>query len=163
METKLAEQGIWIQMKEIIKFTGPATGLWICGPLMSLIDTAVIGQGSSIELAALGPATVVCDYMSYVFMFLSVATSNMVATALAKQDGEEVQHHISVLLLIGLACGFIMLLFTWLFGATTLTAFTGSKSAHVVPTPILRFPAPLISDFIFLVCFDLFTNCVCLS
>ncbi|KAL5055555.1 hypothetical protein RYX36_036237 [Vicia faba] len=132
-EKKLAEQGIWIQMKEIIKFTGPATGLWICGPLMSLIDTAVIGQGSSIELAALGPATVVCDYMSYVFMFLSVATSNMVATALAKQDREEVQHHISVLLFIGLACGFIMLLFTWLFGATTLTAFTGSKSAHVVP------------------------------
>lgn len=45
---------IWSQMKEIVKFTGPATGLWICGPLMSLIDTAVIGQGSSIELAALG-------------------------------------------------------------------------------------------------------------
>ncbi|CAK8576612.1 unnamed protein product [Lathyrus sativus] len=132
-EKELAEQGIWIQMKEIIKFTGPATGLWICGPLMSLIDTAVIGQGSSIELAALGPATVVCDYMSYVFMFLSVATSNMVATALAKQDREEVQHHISVLLFIGLACGFLMLLFTWLFGATTLTAFTGSKNAHVVP------------------------------
>ena len=34
-----------------------------------------------------GPATVVCDYMSYVFMFLSIATSNMVATALAKQVG----------------------------------------------------------------------------
>lgn len=51
---ELAKQGIWIQMKEIVKFTGPATGLWICGPLMSLIDTAVIGQGSSIELAALG-------------------------------------------------------------------------------------------------------------
>ncbi|WVZ03140.1 hypothetical protein V8G54_023946, partial [Vigna mungo] len=32
-----------------------------------------------------GPATVVCDYLSYVFMFLSIATSNMVATALAKQ------------------------------------------------------------------------------
>jgi hypothetical protein len=47
-------QSIWNQMKEIVKFTGPATGLWICGPLMSLIDTVVIGQGSSIELAALG-------------------------------------------------------------------------------------------------------------
>ncbi|WJX45286.1 Protein DETOXIFICATION 46, chloroplastic [Trifolium repens] len=133
VEKELANQGIWIQMKEIIKFTGPATGLWICGPLMSLIDTAVIGQGSSIELAALGPATVVCDYMSYVFMFLSVATSNMVATALAKQDREEVQHHISVLLFVGLACGFSMLLFTGLFGAATLTAFTGSKNAQVVP------------------------------
>lgn len=42
------------QMVEIVKFSGPAVGLWICGPLMSLIDTAVIGQGSSIELAALG-------------------------------------------------------------------------------------------------------------
>ncbi|XWS54976.1 hypothetical protein CRYUN_Cryun10bG0135700 [Craigia yunnanensis] len=45
----------------------------------------VIGQGSSIELAALGPGTVLCDYMSYVLMFLSVATSNMVATSLARE------------------------------------------------------------------------------
>ncbi|KAF7810839.1 protein DETOXIFICATION 46, chloroplastic-like [Senna tora] len=129
----LAEQSIWNQIKEIIKFSGPATGIWVCGPLMSLIDTAVIGQGSSIELAALGPATVVCDYMSYVFMFLSIATSNMVATALAKQDREEVQHHISVLLFVGLACGIGMLLFTKLFGAALLTAFTGPKNVHVVP------------------------------
>ncbi|KAF2582105.1 hypothetical protein F2Q70_00009053 [Brassica cretica] len=50
----LADQSIWGQMKEIVMFTGPAAGLWICGPLMSLIDTAVIGQGSSVELAALG-------------------------------------------------------------------------------------------------------------
>jgi hypothetical protein len=32
-----------------------------------------------------GPATVFCDYLGYLFMFLSIATSNMVATALAKQ------------------------------------------------------------------------------
>lgn len=43
------------QMKDIVMFAGPATGLWISGPLMSLIDTMVIGQGSSLELAALGP------------------------------------------------------------------------------------------------------------
>ena len=47
-------QTIWEQMKEIAAFAGPATGLWVCGPLMSLIDTMVIGQGSSLELAALG-------------------------------------------------------------------------------------------------------------
>lgn len=46
--------GLWRQVVEIAKFAGPAAGLWICGPLMSLIDTAVIGQGSSVELAALG-------------------------------------------------------------------------------------------------------------
>lgn len=32
-----------------------------------------------------GPGTVFCDYASYVFMFLSIATSNMVATALARE------------------------------------------------------------------------------
>jgi len=49
-----SDQSLWGQMKEIMVFAGPATGLWICGPLMSLIDTVVIGQGSSIQLAALG-------------------------------------------------------------------------------------------------------------
>ncbi|KAK2643955.1 hypothetical protein Ddye_019150 [Dipteronia dyeriana] len=120
MEVKtegLENQSMWNQMKEIVKFTAPATGLWICGPLKSLIDTAVIGQGSSIELAALGPATVVCDYLTYVFMFLSIATSNMVATSLAKQDKNEVQHQISVLLFIGLTCGLLMFLFTRFCGS----------------------------------------------
>ena len=51
---ELGIQGLLSQMKEIVTFTGPAIGLWICGPLMSLIDTAVIGQGSAVELAALG-------------------------------------------------------------------------------------------------------------
>jgi len=62
---ELVEQSIWIQMKEIVLFTGPAIGLWLCGPLMSLIDTAVVGQGSSIELAALG-----------IFMILSHSALN---------------------------------------------------------------------------------------
>lgn len=53
----LANQSLWNQIKEIMMFTGPATGIWISGPLMSLIDTAVIGQGSSLELAALGTSS----------------------------------------------------------------------------------------------------------
>ncbi|XVF45369.1 hypothetical protein PTKIN_Ptkin02bG0200300 [Pterospermum kingtungense] len=135
VETKgegLANRSIWNQIKEIVMFTGPATGLWVCGPLMSLIDTAVIGQGSSVELAALGPATVVCDYIGYLFMFLSVATSNMVATSLARRDKNEVQHQISVLLFIGLVCGFLLLLFSRFFSSWALTAFSGPKNAHLV-------------------------------
>ncbi|KAK8518739.1 hypothetical protein V6N13_017989 [Hibiscus sabdariffa] len=117
----LVNRSIWMQMKEIVMFTGPATGLWLCGPLMSLIDTAVVGQGSSVELAALGPATVVCDYIGYIFMFLSVATSNMVATSLARRDKDEVQHQISMLLFIGLFCGLLLLFLTFFFGSWALT------------------------------------------
>ncbi|OWM80305.1 hypothetical protein CDL15_Pgr019585 [Punica granatum] len=133
LREQLSKQGLWNQMKKVAKFAGPATGLWVCGPLMSLIDTAVIGRGSSLELAALGPGTVICDYMGYWFMFLSIATSNMVATSLAGQDKNKVQYQISVLLFIGLACGFLMLFFTKFFGSWALTAFVGPKNLHIVP------------------------------
>ncbi|XP_076905758.1 protein DETOXIFICATION 46, chloroplastic-like [Bidens hawaiensis] len=99
---------------------------------MSLIDTAVIGQSSSLELAALGPGTVLCDYMSYGFMFLSVATSNLVATSLAKQDKSEVQNQISTLLFVGLASGILMLFFTKFRGEWALTAFAGAQNADML-------------------------------
>ncbi|XP_031391037.1 protein DETOXIFICATION 46, chloroplastic-like [Punica granatum] len=129
----LANRSLWDQIKEIVMFSGPATGLWICAPLMSLISTAVIGQGSSTELAALGPGTVFCDNMNLLFMFLSIATSNMVATSLAKGDKNDVQHQISILLFIGLTCGTLMLLFTQFLGFQALTAFAGAKNAHIIP------------------------------
>ncbi|GAV62378.1 MatE domain-containing protein, partial [Cephalotus follicularis] len=132
-EGLMANRSIWNQMKEVMMFSGPATGLWICAPLMSLISTAMIGQGSSTELAALGPGTVFCDNMNLLFMFLSVATSNMVATSLAKRDKNEVQHRISILLFVGLTCGTLMLLFTQFLGSWALTAFAGQKNAHLIP------------------------------
>ncbi|XP_068639926.1 protein DETOXIFICATION 46, chloroplastic [Aristolochia californica] len=125
-------ESIWKQVKEIVRFAGPATGLWICGPLMSLIDTAVIGQGSSVELASLGPATVVCDNLSYIFMFLSIATSNMVATAIAKKDKGEAQRQISMLLFVALASGIAMFLLTKFMGIQILTAFSGPKNLDMI-------------------------------
>ncbi|KAI3930537.1 hypothetical protein MKX01_036983 [Papaver californicum] len=130
---EIVNDNIWKQIKEIALFAGPAAGLWICGPLMSLIDTAIIGQRSSLELAALGPATVVCDYLSYVFMFLSIATSNMVATSLATGDKNDVQHKISILLFVGFACGLGMLLLTKFLGIKLLSGFTGAQNLHLVP------------------------------
>ncbi|KAG9442814.1 hypothetical protein H6P81_018668 [Aristolochia fimbriata] len=131
-ESNADGDSIWKQVKEIVAFAGPAAGLWICGPLMSLIDTAVIGQGSSLELAALGPATVFCDNLSYVFMFLSIATSNMVATALAKEDRGQAQHQISMLLFVALASGIFMFLLTKFMGMQILTAFSGPKNLDMI-------------------------------
>uniref|UniRef100_A0A0D3EZZ7 Protein DETOXIFICATION n=1 Tax=Oryza barthii TaxID=65489 RepID=A0A0D3EZZ7_9ORYZ len=124
--------GLWEQVRDIVVFAGPALGLWICGPLMSLIDTMVIGQTSSLQLAALGPGTVFCDYLCYIFMFLSIATSNMVATSLAKKDEELAQHQVSMLLFVALTCGLGMFLFTKLFGTQVLTAFTGSGNYDII-------------------------------
>lgn len=40
---------------------------------MSLVDTAVVGAQSSVELAALGPGTSVCDNLAYMCGFLAQA------------------------------------------------------------------------------------------
>ncbi|KAF2582106.1 hypothetical protein F2Q70_00009052 [Brassica cretica] len=46
------------------------------------------------------------------------------------QDKDEVQHQISILLFIGLACGVVMMAFTRLFGSGVLA---GAKNAEIVP------------------------------
>lgn len=48
------EKSLIEQLKDIVVFAGPALGIWLSGPIMGIIDTAVIGQSSSLELAALG-------------------------------------------------------------------------------------------------------------
>jgi len=65
------------------KFALPCLGLWIAGPLLSLVDTAFIGLSgapsqSSQQLAALGPATTFCDggkhYTGFLWIFPSFLT-----------------------------------------------------------------------------------------
>ncbi|XP_029127838.1 protein DETOXIFICATION 46, chloroplastic isoform X6 [Cajanus cajan] len=129
----LTAHTIWAQMKHIAMFSGPATALWISAPFMSLISTALVGRRSSTHLAALGPGTVFCDNMNLLFMFLSIATSNLVATSLAKGDKKQVQHQISMLLFVAFICGSLMLLFTQFLGSWALTSFTGPKNVHIVP------------------------------
>lgn len=48
------DKTLFEQLKDIFVFAGPALGIWLSGPIMGIIDTAVIGQSSSLELAALG-------------------------------------------------------------------------------------------------------------
>jgi hypothetical protein len=56
-EEKMTFKGMLKQMRDIFFFVGPVLGIWLFGPLMSLIDTAVVGNSSSLELAALGKLT----------------------------------------------------------------------------------------------------------
>ncbi|XP_028548986.1 protein DETOXIFICATION 46, chloroplastic isoform X2 [Dendrobium catenatum] len=79
-----------------------------------------------------GPGTVFLDNLSYIFMFLSISTSNLVATSLAKKDNALAQNQISMLLFIAFTSGLGMFLFTKLFGSQILTAFSGSGNVHLV-------------------------------
>lgn len=62
----------------------PAIGVWLCGPLLSLIDTSTVGLlAGTAQQAALNPAVAVTDYAALLVAFLFTGTTNMVASAQA--------------------------------------------------------------------------------
>jgi hypothetical protein len=49
--------------RTILKFAIPAIGIWLCSPLMSIIDTSTVGLiAGTAQQAALNPAIAVTDY-----------------------------------------------------------------------------------------------------
>jgi len=62
-------------ISKIIKFAIPAIGVWLCGPLLSLIDTSAVGIFSgTIQQAALNPAVAVTDYSALLIVRISETT-----------------------------------------------------------------------------------------
>ena len=49
-------------------------------PIMSLIDTACVGQISTTALAAMAPCTSIFQFVFFAFFFMSAATTNLVAS-----------------------------------------------------------------------------------
>jgi Na+-driven multidrug efflux pump len=74
-------------LRQIIKFAIPAIGVWLCSPLLSLIDTSTVGLLSgTAQQAALNPAVAVTDYGALLVAFMYTATTNLVAGA---REGEK--------------------------------------------------------------------------
>lgn len=72
---------------KILKFAIPAIGVWLCSPLLSLIDTSAVGVLSgTTNQAALNPAVAITDYAALCIAFLYTGTTNMVAAAHSKDD-----------------------------------------------------------------------------
>lgn len=69
---------------------------------MSLIDTLCLGRMASVlELAALGPSSLLLTFCNYVLFGLSVGTVSLVAERLKAQDREGAAHALSASLFLG--------------------------------------------------------------
>jgi hypothetical protein len=52
-----------LSVQRILRFAIPAIGIWVCSPLLSVIDTSAVGLISgTVQQAALNPAVAVTDY-----------------------------------------------------------------------------------------------------
>lgn len=77
-------------LSTIMKFAIPAVGVWLCSPLLSLIDTSTVGLLSgTAQQAALNPAVALSDYTALLAAFMYTATTNLVAGAKESEKGLE--------------------------------------------------------------------------
>lgn len=111
----------------------PSIAIWVAGPILSLVDVSVVGLSSTIDLAALGPATSLADSTSYVFSFLAVATTSMVARSLAGGERHAASEAIAGALSSAALCGLLLAAFLLVACPTCLAAYAGAASAAVVP------------------------------
>lgn len=113
-------------------------------PVLSLVDTAVVGQHSALELAAMGPSVMLCDHLGHVFNFLAVATTNLLSLAFAANDKAQAEQVLSESLMAALILGAISGAALFVFAPPCMAAMAGSGSGStIVPaaTTYCRFRA----------------------
>lgn len=105
----LEEPGRVAGYVELFRFAVGCFGIYIATPLLSLVDSAFVGRfaGTS-QLAALGPATSLCDSSVYVLSCIGVATTNMYASHRARGRFVAARRVASDALTIGLFCGALL-------------------------------------------------------
>jgi len=124
-------------MRDFRKFAIPCLGLWVSGPLLSLVDTSFVGLSGDVSMsaemvAALGPATTFFDGATYLFAFLNVASTNLYSSARA-QDGEKSASAESVVRTaarIAVVCGISLTFLLFKFSRPLLRLYIGPEAAN---------------------------------
>lgn len=94
----------------------------------------------------------VCDQIGFVFLFLAMATSNLVATSMALDDVDGAAAHLSRLLFVALACGFGMIAFTHFLATPIISRFVGTRTSLIPAARLyagirgLAWPAVLVTS-----------------
>lgn len=109
-----------LTLSRVLAFSLPALGAVLADPLMSLVDTACVGQVSSIGLAALGPNTAVFGFVSMVFQFFTVSTTAMVSRAHDDRNVAKKSRCVSDALSLAALCGALTAFILTAFGKDIL-------------------------------------------
>jgi Na+-driven multidrug efflux pump len=117
--------------------------VWTSEPLLSIVDSATVGsfpnhaaqQGipsnlaSVVQLAALGPATMLCDSSIFLTYFIGLAATNKLARASTKKDWKSMIEVSSHSLGVSVALGVLVFITLILFGEPLLRSIIGPGGA----------------------------------
>ena len=127
------------KLRDLLAFTVPSMGIWLASPLLSIVDVSVVGLSSTAELAAMAPATSLCDSSAYGFTFLAVATTSLVARARARGDTARAQSALAEALVIASACGFALCTVLLLLAPQLIALYAGASATPDVLRPAVAY------------------------
>ena len=105
---------------ELAAFCLPTLGIWLSSPLLSLIDTSVVGISCvETELAALAPSTKLCDYVAFFCTVIAAATTNLAAEKFAQNEPTQAKRIVGGALIVSALLGLTISVGLG-FGARTL-------------------------------------------
>ena len=116
---------------DLLKFGLPTLGIWLLQPILSLIDTSVIGMSAAsassvLELAALGPGIAWIDSSAYLCQFMGMATTNLYAIALSEGDIPKQRKVLSHATVISTGLGIILFAIQYIYAKPIVTILAGT-------------------------------------
>jgi Na+-driven multidrug efflux pump len=128
------EEGDDVAMFELVKFGLPTLGIWLLQPLLSLIDSSVVGTSKTAtiaEFAALGPGIAWIDSSSYLFQFIGIAVTTLYADALSKNDYKESNRVLTAAKSISFILAVLCFIMQWSFARFFINILTGPNKSIV--------------------------------
>lgn len=121
-----------VSLMSLLRFILPSCGLWVVSPVLSLVDTAVVGTRCSVELAALGPGVMMLDCLAYLTTFLGMVVTNKASLHLSRKNLDAAGKVVSEALVIGAIIGTIMATCLYIASPVIIKAMAGQASATIV-------------------------------
>lgn len=121
--------------KELIGFAVPTLGIWLLQPILSLIDTSVVGLSKSTniaELAAIGPGVAWVDSTTYLCYSIGMSFTNLYAVALADPYETKQQTVLSHAGFISIALGVLLTFIQFSMSGTMIRIISGTAK-EVIP------------------------------
>jgi hypothetical protein len=75
---------LWQEVKPLLSFSAQTLCIAVTNPLLSLVDTSVVGLSSEAQLAAMAPATALSDGLAYTLTFIPIGVTNLVSLHMSR-------------------------------------------------------------------------------
>ena len=116
--------------KEILRLAIPNIISNISVPLLSTVDTALMGRMSELHIGAVGVGSMICNFIYWNFGFLRMGTTGLAAQAFGRRDDAAVTHTLGRALLVVLVVGAAILVLQYPLGETGCWLMNVSGEQH---------------------------------